>query len=382
MSDRESLLLVMVVLYLVECLFWVKRGAWVFRTWLGRFWSYRADSEFARNDHGGVHWAWPLPPLGAVHVCRGMPISFGPEGILSFKAECVNPGGRPIQSSRFVRWTEVKTVELRGKRVLVNGTQFWAGDSVQSPERLAAWLKEMAGLSAEERLKRMAASVTRQYDTEAFERRRREMQVELRWLDALCPVFLVYFLVAIPVVVTFWGWLPGLYYLLPLLFGMSGVIAWRFARAHRTLYPEAGEERFKLMLLCALIPASAARARDPLTSGALEEFHPLCGASVLLTPGAFRNVAEPAWRDLCYPQLPECDSRDPVAVATEHWYRSECRAAFRGILTERKLDMDQWVRPPKPSEPVNVNYCARCHAQFTAAAVSCGECGGRGLLPI
>lgn len=382
MTDRESLLLVMVVLYLVECVFWVKRGAWVFRTWLGRFWMYRDESEFARNDHGGIHWAWPLPPLGLVHICRGIPISFGPEGILSFKAEGLNPRGRPRQSARFVRWAELKSVETNGKCVLVNGTAFWSGDSVQMPAWLASWLKEVSILAPEDRLKRMKSAVEAQYDTKAFETRRGALQGELRWLNVLCPVFLVYVLVAMPVVISTWGWLPALYFLLPAMFAMSGLIAWRFARAHRRLYPGMGEERFKQMLLCAVIPASASRARDPLTRGAVEEFHPLCAASVLLTPGAFRDVAETAWRDLCHPQLPECGSQDPLAVATEQWYRAECRAAFRRILTQSKMDADEWVRPPKPSEAVHVKYCERCHAQFTESAVSCGECGGRGLLPM
>lgn len=380
MTDRESLWWVMVVLYLVECLFWVKRGAWVFRTWIGRFWMYRDESEFARNDHGGVHWAWPLPPLGVVHVCRGIPFSIGPEGILAFKAECLNPSGRPRQTGRFVKWTELKTAEARGKALWVDGMWFWAGDSIHQPAKLAAWLMEVTGLSPEERLRRLRAAVEAQYDVEAFESRKRELHRELRWLNVLCPVFLVFVLGAMPVVITTVGWFPSLYFLLPSMFGMSGLIAWRFARVHRQWYPDAGEERFKLVLLSSLIPASAARARDPLTRGALEEFHPLCAASVLLTPGAFRDVSESAWRDLCYPQLPACDSRDPSAAATEQWYRSECRVAFRRILDRQKLNPDEWVRPPKPSESVHVKYCERCHAQFTDSAVACGECGGRGLL--
>jgi hypothetical protein len=380
MSDRESLLLALVLLYLVECLFWVKKGAWVFRTWLGRFWNYRADSEFARNDHGGVHWAWPLPPLGDVFVCRGMPISFGPLGVLVFKAERLNESGRAVQSARFVPWAEVRSVELRGKKVFIGGELFWAGDLVQTSMRLILWLREMAALPSEKREARLRAAVEAQYDVDAFKRRRAELQLETGWLDSLCPAFAIYLLVVMPMVVAFMGWLPALFVLLPVMYGLSGVIGWRFAKAHRRLFPDASEERFKQTLVYVLAPASTARARDPLTRAALEAFHPVCGAAVLLTPGAFREVSKGLWRDLQYPQLPECGSKDPDAVETERWYRTACQGVFRGVLDRAQLNPEEWVRPPKPSEAVNVQYCPRCHSQFTQTATSCAECGGRALL--
>jgi len=382
MSDRQSLLLVFVALYLVECLFWVSRGGVVFRTWFGRRWGYVPDGELARNDHGGLHWAWPLPPFGEVLVCRGFPVSFGPQGILAFKAECLHSNGRPLHSGRFVRWEDLQSIEAEGKKLLVNGELFWSGDSVHTPRIAAEWLKTVSRLPVDQRLKKLEESVSYPYDRIAFRARHAELRTQMGWMDSLCTCFLVYLFAVVPWVVSRFDWLPALYWLVPVMFLQTGWIAFRFIRAHRHLFPDATEERFKLGLIYALAPASSARARDPLTRGALEPFHPLCAAAELLKPPAFERIARVAWRDLKFPRVPECGSEELDAIAVEAWYRSKSLEALASLLTQTGLDPANWLRAPEATEAVHTRYCPRCEAQFTADAASCAECGGRPLLPI
>lgn len=382
MTDRESLYLTLVVLHLMECIFWVHRGGWVFRTWLGRFWNYRDDSEFARNDYGGVHWAWPVPPLGEVYVCRGLPISCAPEGVLAFKAEGVNPSGRSIQGGRFLRWDQIKGVEVRGKKVFVEGEVFWACDTASLAVRLATFLKETAGLKPEEREARLRAVIRDQYDTTKLRTALEEVRAEKRVLNRLCPAQWAYLFAVVPFAVWRWGWIPALLGFIPLLYVFSGVIAWQFRKRHARLFPGGDEDRFKLTLIYALMPVASSRARDPLTRLALEAFHPMAGAAVLLAPGAFASAVPRLWRDLHFPQFPECPTTDPLAIRTERWYRDQCIEAFRSLVVANRLDPDPWLRAPMPSETVNTQYCPRCLGQFTKEASSCSECTGRPLKSI
>lgn len=382
MSDRESLLCVLVALYLVECLFWVKRGGVVFRTWLGRRWGYVPDGELARNDHGGLHWSWPLPPLGEVLVCRGFPFSFGPQGILAFKSECLHSNGRPQQSGRLVRWDDIHSISVSGKKLLVNGELFWSGDSVHSPWMAAEWLKMVTPLPADQRLAKLEESLSRSYDRSAFKSRLSELRTQIGWLNRWCTCFLIYIFGVVPWVVSRFDWLPALYWLVPAMLVQTGWIAFRFVRAHRQLFPGATEERFKLGLIYALAPAGSSRACDPLTRGALEAFHPWCAAAELLTPTEFERLARGAWRDLNFPRFPECVSGEPDAIAIEAWFRKRSLQALESLLTEIGLDSADWLRPPQATEGSHTQYCPRCHAQFTADAGTCSECGGRPLLPL
>lgn len=382
MTERQALLAVFALIYLTECLFWVRRGAVAFRTWLGRRWQYVPDGELARNDHGGLHWGWPLPPFGDFLVTRGFPVSFSPKGVFGFTSECPHPSGRALHSGRFIPWDSIESTTPDGRRLLINREELWVGDTVHTPTRLASWIIECSRLSPKERGEKIGHAIKAQFDTEAFEARLKAFQEETRWLDTLCLGFFAFVFVLVPAVIGRFGWLPALWFLIPSLFIQSGLIAWTFQRLHRNRYPHAGDDRFKHTLVIAMAPASTIRARDTLMRGVVEEFHPLCAAAVLLNKERFEQVARSWWRDLLFPMLPECPSDSAAAMETERWYRDECRSAFRRVLNTKKLDPDSWTLAPAPSEPVNALYCPRCEAQFTAVAKSCGPCGGRPLLPL
>jgi rRNA maturation endonuclease Nob1 len=56
--------------------------------------------------------------------------------------------------------------------------------------------------------------------------------------------------------------------------------------------------------------------------------------------------------------------------------------SFRSALLKtlrRELSLND-TQPPQASEAVHAKYCPRCLQQFTAAAETCPDCGGRELL--
>lgn len=382
MSDSQTFLLVLLALYLSECVSWIRRGGAVFRTCFGRRWGLALHSGVIANDRGDLHWHWPLPPLGTVHVLRAPPLALTPEGVLCGTTEVLPEQGRPRFTGQWIPWSEVKSAHAENKRLFVNGARFWDHDSAYAPLR---WAKELPTLAArppaerEAQIRRLLADA---FDRTAFDAARSHSDEVIRpvrrWSLGL---FALLFMVA-PLVVWYFGLLPAFAFLLAALIALLVGTGRSFLRAHRTLYPEAGDERFRLGILIALAPFSAVRAPDVLARAAQERFHPLVGAFALLPREQAATLARRVWRDLKFPLVPEFPSAIPAAVAAARWFREQELAEVEGFLVREGIQLAELARPLAPSEPENTQHCERCEAQFLPQATGCAECGGRRLVPL
>src|SRR5687767_6612395 len=95
MSDEQTLLAVLVAIYLIDCLFWIPRSGFGFTNWRGKFWNIRIPSEILGNSRGAIAFANPLPPLGLATRTQPFPILMSPEGIFH---------------RAFLKWSEIKTI--------------------------------------------------------------------------------------------------------------------------------------------------------------------------------------------------------------------------------------------------------------------------------
>jgi hypothetical protein len=381
MSDRQYLLLVLVLLYLSECVQWVRRGGVVFRRALGP-WTARAEADLVRNDRGDLHWTWPLPMFGEFFVAHGPPFSIGPEGVLNFTAPSLHPGGRPLVVPRWIAWSDIKTLEARGKTLRVNGEVFWISDSGTEPRRLLRLLDELRRVPPDKREAAIRERIDTAFDRPALRARRTAVETATGGLRSACLILWLAVFGVAPVAVWRWGWLPPLLVIVPMLLGlMIGITVW-MRRISARLSPEAEDERFKYSMVFSLSPAAAIRAVDVCRRPVLEPFHPLAVGAELLTRDDWAAFAAGAWRDLQFPRRPECPLDDPRAMATEKWFRDRLRERFRALAADFKLDPAAWERPPASTDPTHRLYCARCQAQFTASATQCADCGGRPLVAL
>jgi len=381
MTERQSLLAVFALVYLSECLVWVRRGGVVFRRGMGR-WTVRVESEGVRNDRGDLHWTWPLPPFGQVAVAHGLPFTLGPEGVLNSTAAAFHPAGRPLGSPSFLRWEEIRSVEASSKLLRLNDLMFWKSDSSQESLRLGRTIQALRKSEPGLREARIRETVSAAFDLSRIRDRVAEANVASRPVRILSGILATLLFGIAPAAVAWFGWFPPLYFLVPAMFALTGTIAWKAVQAHRDLYPEATEERFRLAFMMVLSPAAAIRAVDPLQRPLLEEFHPVAVAAVLLEAPALAAFATPAWRDLRFPRLPECPVEGETVRQNERWFRDQVLEAFRKTVKSAGLDPDAWEKAPESTDPSHSQYCARCHSQFTRTAIACRECGGRPLVPI
>lgn len=77
MSDEQTLLAVLVVIYLADCVYWVPRTGLSVTRWIGPTWKLRFPSAILGNQMGAIGFANPLPPLGVASRCGGLGLETG-----------------------------------------------------------------------------------------------------------------------------------------------------------------------------------------------------------------------------------------------------------------------------------------------------------------
>ena len=380
MGDLESLLLVLVALYLAECLVWLRRGAvGFFNVWgLRRTrWSLRHPGGTLANQHGAVTFANPLPPLGTIFFGQQAPLSLAAEAAFAHTAACLNPTWRPTQTARLVRFDEIKSITRDGRKVLINGQLLLKSTSSFIARRVVKELRELRESPVEGREGIIRRALAVSFDESAARDRVEKFQKQSATLRALANSLFLFLYVLAPLLVWRFAFLNVVWWLVAGLLAHTVTIAFLFRRAHGRLYPGGHEERFTPFLTMLLAAPSAIRATDALGKHLLEEFHALTVAKVLLRPEEFRQFARRALLDLRHPMFPVCPVHDPLAVKTEESFRVLLKSEAEKFIRGSGLNLEELLRPPARSEAIHTAYCPRCEAQFVTDESVCADCGGR-----
>lgn len=380
MNDVQLLFVVLAVLYGWECACWLRRGTVGFSTWLGRDWQVRHPGTLVGNQNGGFILAPPLPPLGTLFVAQQFPLSISPDGVLAFVATSVNPGWRPAQSGRFVRFADLREARTRGRSVIINGERWVACASPGLARRCVEHLQQLARLKPAQRDAAIGEWLRGAFAAGAVKRKRDDFEPRAKTIRRLSNGLLGYVFVVVPAVIWHFGFKLSWLGLLAGLLGLTSATAFFFCRAHRALYPQAGDERFTHTLTILLAPTTAMRAHDALSRPLLEDFHPLALAKVLLPEKDFREFAQRLLRDLRQPAWPLCPNESPGAREVEAQARRAWQSVVEQFLKENGIEPDTLCQPPAPSDDTCRSYCPRCQAQFTTIARTCADCGGLPLV--
>jgi hypothetical protein len=367
-SDLELLFLVVLCLYGWECACWLRPGSIAFITWLGRKWRPFSGSPVG-NQHGSFILAPPLPPLGNILTANPLPLCFSSEGVTlgGFAGATAKlPGGT-------CRFDDIKTVEAKGRKLLLNGNVFLKTASAGLADYLAECIRLLSKTGVTERSAAIEKILRATFDSKAIEERWKKFEQQTSILSLLVNWLFFFVFAFIPAVIwrfglkTSWmGLLVGL-----LMFTVS--IAIFFGRAHKTFYPKAEDERFTHFLVTMLSPVTAIRALDILSRPLMETFHPLAVAAVFCSDEKLRQLAAPAWRDIRFPSL---RGGGVVPSATDENARAAFRKTVENFLERNKIDPEELLHPPQPLDETCAAYCPRCLSQFMKTDGGCPDCGG------
>jgi hypothetical protein len=364
-NDSTALLLLLVAVYLADCLTWVPPATLGVAQWLGTSRLRRPLRPSHRGRRGFV-LAPPWPPQGSLWLAEPWPQGLGPTGILTGL-----PGGlAPDEPLAWQPWTSWRAVQADGPLLRLHGkVRFRTGTRSQALH-LAGLLRDLTDLTPQQRRKRLDQELDRRWDLPALHRTHRHvMQATRRLRTAETILFLGLFalLPALLLTPAIEAWRVLLPALTAMWLGTLVVFEWTVRRAG--LAKPAWNQRLTVLLS----PLSALRAHDLWTIEALARHDPLALAAALLPrerarPLLARGLAELHW-PLAAPARAQSGEDDA-------WWQKAQILRLERTLAGLGLDPAELLAPPIREDPTSRQWCPRCRSQYEARAQACATCPG------
>jgi hypothetical protein len=356
-----ELLALIGVLYLVECVRPVGRASRVVRSLLpGRF---RLVEPFAVSDgwKRAIVFGAPWPPLGALHVMDGLPVTVGPSGV-----------SVPSTDGLHLRWEEAaRRLRVDDLDLQVDGNPV-AGFGTRRMSRAFAELLTLAAqaTSLADRDVLLQQFFDRRFDVDEARARRSAWRRRGWPLVFHCNLLFV---------AIFGGWLAAL----GLGVRWELVLAWvvltwlpcvgSFWLTQRALLPRPVRPPAWRRWVTTASPLSLVRAADEVRAELWGELDPLAAASIVvpsreLVPALRRALAELEW--------PLPSAAVGAAQVDAQWMRAALRERLERLCRAHGVDPVALLHEAPVADSPEGAFCPRCLTQFTSVDASCAECPG------
>ena len=374
MSEAQTLLLILILLYLTECLIWVKRESVAFVSRMGGRWRLTVPPSWLGNANGGILFLNPLPPAGRVFLSHLSPISISPSGICAYNLQTLPSEARsPSQTGQFLPFSKVSSSKTDGVYLLVNGERFAKCATARQAKTLAKLIAEMTKVSAAKRERLARTWISKQFAIDDAAARLREGNAVIQPMRELSLILFLFLFVVTPVLVSSFGLMGLIIPVAVVMVILAVLIGILFYRAHKQLFPAETSERFENLVKMILCPPVSMRAPDILTRNLLAEYSPIVVAS-LLTGSSEQQFMRAFILDLQHPLKHEVS--DEAAEKTIGWTAAEqLNVCLEQIKAGRYLKPEE-LSAPTQREENSISYCPRCRCQFVVSAVECPDCPG------
>jgi hypothetical protein len=350
MTELESLFLVVLLIYLYQCIYWVPPGAAVFAL------DFRGRGK--RRLHG-FRWdalktegflAWPLPPLTPLTVAAWPAFEVNPEA-MSFR----DANGEWVTSG----WDQLVLTASESK-LRANGGLIFQGREGQVLE-LSELLKRLQRADKRTRARMIESWLGNAMRASAASRRIQIFAGRSRLLRFLANVQLVFLFVVVPLMFGRMG--PEILWRLALfLLGMQVLITLEFWTVHKKLFGRPVDARLKSAVTILLSPMAAIRACDVLARDLFAGWHPLAASSAVLPAEEFTRFAGEQLRQWRFD-----DHHDS-------WYQETVGRLMDRAIRQAGARPETLLLPAK-RESGCVAYCPRCLAQYLKTPEACTDCG-------
>lgn len=373
MTDNQILFMVVLLLYLSECLFWVGSDGLAF-TKSFKEWKVTLPSSLFGNAKGGLALAWPLPFLGKAYLSYFLPLSFSEKGIVNASLEGVGKRTATLlDNPTFILYEEIKNVTYKGGDLIVNGELFCKCGSTGQANALAEFLQNIR--CQKERKVTIHNFLKSLFDMNSLRAAHETISQQTKSLVILCNSQFFCLLIIAPILLYFFGTqlliASFIYIILTNL-----LIAIFFYLVHRKIYPNQIGERVSDVLKMIFCPPMTIRATDVLTLRYLTAFHPLAVARLVSNDVKFELLAKQMLLSFNYPS----DTIDDNEYKHDMlWHLKAMEESVYNFLNENGISASFLTVVPKQVNGV-VSYCPRCHTQYTVKDGQCLECSGVTLI--
>ena len=373
MTEGQSLLLILILVYLSDCLIWVKRESVAFvSTWGGR-WRLTVPPSWLGNANGGVLLLNPLPPAGRIFLSHLLPISISPSGICAYNLQTLPSEARsPAQTGQYLSFNQIKTAATEGVYLIVNNEKFAKCATPRQAKALAQLISELIKTATSKRERVVRASLQEQFGLDQAKARLAEGKKVIEPIQELSTILFLFLFVVTPTLMSAYGLMPLIIPVAVVMVILAVITGIMFYRAHKQLFPSEGSERFEHLVKMVLCPPVSIRAADVLTRNLLADYSPVVLASVLAGAGE-QQFVRAFVLDLQHPLKHEVT--DATAEQTMRWAVAE----QLNICLERFLEPDDLLAP-SVREKDSISYCPRCRCQYVVSSTDCPDCPGVELI--
>ena len=373
-GEGPTLLLILVLLYLSECVIWVKRESVAFVSAWGSRWRLGVPPSWMGNANGGLLLLNPLPPAGRLFLSHLSPVSISPSGICAFNIQTLPSEARsPYQSGEFLPFSKIKDAGSDGAYLIINQEKFTKCATAKQARLLANVVREMAKASASKRENMARAWVVKQFAADDAARGLQEGEKLIQPIKQMGVILFLFLFVLTPSLASYFGLSRLIIPVAGVMVAMAVEIAIMFHRTHKKLYPAESSERLESLVKMILCPPVSIRAADILTRNLLSEYSPIVLARVLPGSGEPQFVRS-VILDLKHPLRHEVV--DETAEQTITWTANEqLKVCLDQVKKGRYLKPEDLLAPSQ-REGNSVSYCPRCHCQFLVSEGECSDCPG------
>jgi hypothetical protein len=377
MGDGETLLLVLTLLYLTDCLLWVRNQSVAFVSpWCYR-WRVAHANSLIGNERGSLLFLNPLPPLGRIFLSHLTPVSVSPVGVCAFNRQALFRLGRARQSGQTLTFAEISSSSTDGAYLLINNQKFTKCATAQQARTISEFIRAMVDAAPYDRDRLVRDYVAKPFALDEAAARLRKANQLIRPIQFMCCLFFLFLLVVVPIVVNAYGLLSLIVPVAAVIVAFAVQISIMFYRAHKILHPHDTQERIESVIKMVLCPPASIRASDLLTKNLLSEYSPVVLAA--LAPGpASTEFVRALILDLQHPLAHEAPDKTSSEIIS--W-----EAATHLNLCLQHLIRCGFSRPevllaPPTQDRDSTSYCPRCRGQFLVRSDWCPDCPGVRLL--
>ena len=377
-GEGPTLFLILVLLYLSECVIWVKRESVAFVSAWGSRWRLAVPPSWLGNASGGLLILNPLPPSGRVFLSHLSPVSISPSGICAFNLQTLPSEARsPYQSGEFLPFSKIKDAGSDGAYLIINKEKFTKCATAHQARALAKLVVSLAKASASKREAMARAWLVKQFASDEAATLLQESEKLIKPVQQMGLILFLFLFVLTPSLAFTYGFTPLIIPVAIVMVALAVEIAILFHRAHKKLYPAESSERLESLVKMILCPPVSIRAADILTRNLLAEYSPIVLANVLPGSGEPQFVRA-VILDLKYPLKHEVV--DELAEQTIEWTaREQLNVCLDEVNKGRYLKSEELLAPTQREEN-SVGYCPRCRCQFVVREGECPDCPGVALV--
>src|SRR6185436_5011759 len=246
MTDGQTLLLILILVYLSDCLIWVKRESVAFVSIWGGRWRLTVPASWLGNANGAVMLLNPLPPAGRILLSHLLPVSVSPSGICAYNLQTLPSEARsPTQTGQFLPFNKIKTAATEGVYLLVNDEKFAKCATAGQAKMLAQLIREIVKASTTKRTSIVRAWMQKQFAINEAAARLEEGKKRIEPIQELSSILFLFLFVFTPTLMSIFGLMPLIIPVAVVMVILAMLTGIMFYRAHKQLFPAEGSERFE-----------------------------------------------------------------------------------------------------------------------------------------